>query len=150
MKELLVALMVWVGANSGYEINNTPPDVAYKSYQQLHNIMFADKLAFDPNNIIVQALYLDETETIYLPVGFTPDTPEKVATLVHELTHHMQNLSAKKYKCQAAKEPEAYDMQDKFLNTMGLHLEDVGINWLFVAAISTCVRGNYNVAPSGP
>jgi len=142
MQTLLIALMVWINANLGYTVELTPPNVEYKTYYQLHTLAYAGEVPFDSVKPVIQALYIEETETIYLPVGFVPKAPEQLAVLVHELVHHIQNLSGKKFKCKAAQELDAYDLQDKFLKTMGMKIEDVGINWLFVAMVSTCDRRN--------
>lgn len=140
MKELLLALMVWISANTNYSYYTDVPNVEYVSYETLHTMQFEGKVPFDAKKPIVDALYLFEQETIYLPLGFEPNSPTKLAVLVHELTHHIQALSERKWPCTSAMELEAYTLQEKFLQSMGLGLEDMGTNWLFVAMVSMCRR----------
>lgn len=144
MKELLLALMVWISANTNYNYYQEAPNVAYVSYETLHYMQFADKVPFDKNKRMVDALYVFEQETIYLPTGFVPDSPTKLAILVHELVHHIQTLSGRSWPCVAAMELEAYILQEKFLHSMGLVLEDMGTNWLFVAMVSTCRKPRHD------
>lgn len=144
MKELLLALMVWISANTNYEFYREAPNVTYVSYETLHHMQFGDKVPFDKNKPIVDALYVFEQETIYLPLGFKPDSPTQLAVLVHELVHHIQTLSERKWPCPAAMELEAYSIQEKFLRSMGLELADMGTNWLFVAMVSMCRRPSFD------
>jgi hypothetical protein len=67
----------------------------------------------------IAALYEDASRTIYLPEGWTGRTPSEVSVLVHEMVHHLQNLSGQKYECAAAREKPAYTAQQKWLALSG-------------------------------
>ena len=46
------------------------------------------------------------------------------AVLVHEMVHHMQNLSGIRYECQQQREKLAYAAQDKFLRLFSRDLHN--------------------------
>jgi hypothetical protein len=52
---------------------------------------------------------------IYLPHYYSEDMP----LLVHEMVHHAQVISARKYECTNAKEREAYQLQNSFAIKFG-------------------------------
>src|SRR5262245_34561878 len=76
------------------------------------------------------------TRTIYLPEGWTGDTPAELSVLVHEVVHHFQNVLRLKYECPQEREKLAYIAQDRWLALFGHSLEsdfhmDVGCaDWL--------------------
>ena len=57
--------------------------------------------------------------------------------LVHELVHHAQLLSRKKYECDAAKEREAYTLQNKWLLEHG---ERPLVSNQWIEKISSCSK----------
>jgi hypothetical protein len=68
------------------------------------------------------AVYDDLTKTIYLPDTWKGETPADLSILVHEMVHHLQNTSRKKYECPGAREQMAYAAQDKWLKLFGRDL----------------------------
>jgi hypothetical protein len=71
----------------------------------------------------IVALYDREKKTIYLPEGWTGRTPAELSVLVHEMVHHLQNLSGERYECPAAMEKPAYKAQAKWLEQFDRTLE---------------------------
>ena len=69
------------------------------------------------------ALYLDAEQTIYLAAGWAGRTPAELSVLLHELVHHLQNLSGSKHECARAREKMAYAAQQRWLNLFGRDLE---------------------------
>jgi hypothetical protein len=69
------------------------------------------------------AVYDDTRRTIYLPEGWTGETPAEVSVLVHEMVHHLQNLAGLKYDCPQAREKLAYEAQNRWLKLFGEDLE---------------------------
>jgi len=59
---------------------------------------------------------------------------------VHELVHHAQLLSRKEYPCHAAKEREAYMMQNQWLTEHG-ESEIVSQEW--IDKVSACGTSDY-------
>jgi hypothetical protein len=70
------------------------------------------------------ALYDDATRTIYLPAGWTGETPAELSVLVHEMVHHLQNVAGLRYECAAARERPAHVAQDRWLALFGRSLVD--------------------------
>jgi len=70
----------------------------------------------------VVALYDDTTETVILSDDWSGATPADFSILVHEMVHHIQNITRKNYDCPAARERVAYQAQERWLNTYGKNL----------------------------
>jgi hypothetical protein len=70
------------------------------------------------------ALYDDASRTIYLPEGWTGDSPAERSMLVHEMVHHLQNMAGLAYECPQAREKPAYEAQERWLALSGLNLAD--------------------------
>ena len=85
------------------------------------------------------ATYVDAKKTIYLPDEWSGRSPAELSVLVHEMVHHMQNLSGIRYECPRQREKLAYAAQDKFLQLFGRDLEgEFEVNPLTVLVRSTC------------
>jgi hypothetical protein len=74
-------------------------------------------------SLTVVALYDDAARTILLPEGWTGESPAEMSVLVHEMVHHMQNLSGRRFACAAEREAEAYRVQEEWLGLFGDTLE---------------------------
>ena len=72
----------------------------------------------------VYAIYDDRTRTIYLHKGWDPTKPADVSVLVHELVHHIQNVSAMKFACPQEREKDAYFAQMAWLKKFNRTIED--------------------------
>jgi hypothetical protein len=70
------------------------------------------------------AVYHDATQTIYLPQGWSGNTPAELSVLVHEMIHHFQNVLGLKHECPQQREKLAYIAQDRWLSLFGHSLED--------------------------
>jgi hypothetical protein len=74
----------------------------------------------DQNEIM--AIYVDATNTIYLPEGWTGQTPMELSVLVHEMVHHLQSIAGLRYECRQAREKLAFLAQDRWLDLFGQSL----------------------------
>ena len=89
--------------------------------------------------LTVVALYDDAGRTILLPEGWTGATPAELSVLAHEMVHHLQNLSGRRYACGAEREAEAYDAQGRWLALFGETLEGAfELNPLTLMVLSRC------------
>jgi hypothetical protein len=79
--------------------------------------------AAPPATLDVVALYDDEARTILLPEGWAGGSPAEMSVLVHEMVHHLQNVSGRRYACPAEREAEAYSVQERWLALFGETLE---------------------------
>ena len=82
---------------------------------------------------VPRGLYTPDTGTITLVRPWSPEDPQDIAILLHELVHHRQG--GKHFYCQAAKEHAAYNAQKKWLAEQGLSLN---VNWIAVVLASSC------------
>lgn len=99
MEALLTALVVWLSANFGLPATYDLPRVERMSSIEMTNLVY-DNVAADQHQAIrtdemrkVLSLYRVDTKTIYLPPEWTGRTPADLSILVHEMVHHLQNLS---------------------------------------------------------
>jgi hypothetical protein len=72
----------------------------------------------------VVAVYDDDKEFIYLPVGWSGKSPGEMSILVHEMVHHLQNQGKLKYNCPQEREKLAYAAQSHWLIEFGTSLEE--------------------------
>ncbi|HUY69239.1 MAG TPA: DUF6647 family protein [Alphaproteobacteria bacterium] len=77
--------------------------------------VYIDNLVWDPNSVVSESY------------------------LVHELVHHAQLFDGKTYPCHAAKEREAYTLQNKWLAEHG---EGPVVTESWIDRISSCSTGN--------
>lgn len=91
-----------------------------------------------PHDIV--AVYGDLERTIYLPEGWTGETPAELSILVHELVHHIQHVGGLTYACHAAQEKVAYAAQDRWLQLFGRDLaSDFGIDPFTLLVNTICI-----------
>ena len=70
----------------------------------------------------VHGYYDDATRTIYLPKGWTGNSPAELSLLVHEMVHHVQNVAGMTYACPEEREKLAYAAQRQWLALFGREL----------------------------
>jgi hypothetical protein len=128
MKAIATALMFWISSQTGLPVPELPTI----------QMVSADSINEQSNRELkVLAYYHKETETIWLPhrrfdIGWT-------SLLVHELTHHMQFKSSRKYNCVGEMEKEAYSVQKVFLELDGRTLEQAtNIGSGLLLALTSC------------
>jgi hypothetical protein len=130
MKELVFALMLWIGEQTGFPIPE-PPIISTKTTKEFINLIYdcdnlkkKDKALYDSVCVPIDstareilALYNHITKEIYLPSYFNKNNIGHKAILLHELVHHMQYLSGynKKVFCRPMLEKQAYDLTDLWL-----------------------------------
>jgi hypothetical protein len=68
-------------------------------------------------------------------IAWDPQSLRSQSYLVHELVHHAQLISGKRYQCDDAKEREAYTLQNRWLVEHG---EEPIVDESFIAKISAC------------
>ncbi|MDX2028937.1 MAG: DUF6647 family protein [Alphaproteobacteria bacterium] len=111
--ETLAPLASWVGQATKVPMVSLPITVAsntrLKSAMGLEGVQQARAMAaYLPGQIVINNLAWD------------PESLRSQSYLVHELVHHAQLLSGRKYACHAAKESEAYRLQNQWLVEHGL------------------------------
>ena len=131
MKEIIFAMMVWIGGHTGFPVPELPI-ISVKSPAEIRHIAYeCDKLKTeneplykaicipdeDPKTIDVIAIYDHVTSTIYLPTYFDRNNIAHRAILLHEIVHHLQYKSGynKKVQCHPMLEKQAYELMDIWL-----------------------------------
>jgi len=131
---LLPALETWVLSQFDLPAIHEHPSIEFASPAKIVSLRFAGVLSDpgeqgSPNDRALSAqhdtiaIYYDATRTIYLPEGWTGDTPAELSVLVHEGVHHFQNVLKLKYECPQQREKLAYMAQDRWLAQFGHSLE---------------------------
>jgi hypothetical protein len=135
-KPLLDAMVAWLGANFDLpavqdqpQIRFAPVDMiaAFKSNKRRSSTSPDQSIAVPSSVSMPSKLmtwYDPASRTIYLPEGWTGETPAEVSVLVHELVHHMQNVAGLTYDCAEAREKPAYRAQAQWLELFGQNLAD--------------------------
>lgn len=121
-------LMEWVEAQTGVKVPGLPTVTAsgtrLKTAMGLQGIQQARSMAaYIPGQVIINHVIWDRTSV------------RSTSYLVHELVHHAQFFSNKKYACNNEKEREAYEMQNKWLAERG---EGPIVTERFIKDISSC------------
>jgi hypothetical protein len=132
---LLDEITAWLRTATDLPPASTPPRIAFVSPEAIAAMRYRG-LAGGPRPRAtdrgeasgsampeVVAVYEDETRTVYLPVGWTGETPAEVSVLVHEVVHHLQNLASSPHECPQAREKAAYDAQGRWLARFGRSLQ---------------------------
>src|SRR5262249_16566923 len=101
--QTLFSLETWVSTQFDLPAIHEHPSIEFASPAKIVSLRFAGLLS-DPREQVAPndrassaqrdtiAIYYDVTRTIYLPEGWTGDTPAELSVLVHEVVHHFQNV----------------------------------------------------------
>lgn len=150
MKELMLALMTWAASYTGLPPSTEVPLIEKSTRCEM------TQLAFDlPEDIPCEigkddpgpiAVYNHDTKTIHLVEDWSPTKPIDVATLLHELVHHLQNeagLMDPWSACPGADyEAPAYKTHLAWLDASGLDgMKESGMNHFLLLSITSCPGG---------
>ena len=143
MGELVAALLVWIGAHTGYPVAGIPrPEVRLVTAQEITAEYYAEARisAYERPEVDdrIWALYDMEGGAhgiIYVVDDKPLDDVEFQERLLHELVHHVQRVNGQydRYLCPAQGEREAYRLGGQFLKER--HAEDPLPNRDFWAAM---------------
>ncbi|HYG89528.1 MAG TPA: DUF6647 family protein [Azospirillum sp.] len=143
MGELVAALLLWIGAHTGYRVEGIPqPEVRLVSAREITAEYYAQArlpaYARPEVDRRIWALYdMDSAEhgIVYVLDDQPLDNVLFQERLLHELVHHVQNMNGMhaRYRCRAEGEREAYLLGGIFLKEH--HTEDPLPNRNFSAAM---------------
>jgi hypothetical protein len=132
METLLVTLALWLSANFDLPANLEPPRIEFAAPTTITALRYGALVNQRMQTTIqpsgsrgkdVVSVYEDATRTIYLPTGWSGQTPAELSILVHEMVHHLQNVGKFKFACPQERERVAYSAQDQWLRMFGRNLE---------------------------
>jgi hypothetical protein len=139
--ELLLSVMVlWLSTNYDLPADMRHPLVEVVSQDEMisRRLRNPEKFASYRNEEI-EAVYNEDTKTIYLLWGWTTQSIKDVSVLVHEMVHHLQLSKGERYSCPAERERLAYEAQEKWLGQFGKSLEsEFGLDPFSVLVKSLC------------
>lgn len=122
--KLLEILATWLASELRLPSLERQPQFAFLSRAEMNALRYraADGLPEHAGNVV--ALYSDKTETVFLSDDWSGSTGGELSVLVHELTHHVQNVSNMKFRCPEEREKLAYEAQDRWLALLQSDLEE--------------------------
>ena len=130
----LAPLASWVSQQTHVTISSLPMTTAsglrLKTALGLHGVQQARAVsAYLPGQIVINNVMWD------------PESLRSQSYIVHELVHHAQLLSGRHYACHAAKEREAYTLQNQWLAEHG---EDPIVSQQWIDELSSCSGSHAN------
>ncbi len=125
MKELIISLMIWVGANTDYKINFPIPQV-----ERMDIIM--EEIIF-PN---YEGFYDYKKNIDYIRRGLDIKDSWTQGVLLHEVIHYLQDMNNAQFECTAEMEKDAWPLQKKYLKEVHNYIWNYDILWYMV--ISDC------------
>ena len=125
MKELIMALMLWIGSNTNYNIDCPVPQVERMDII-MEEIIFPDYEGFYDYN----------KNIIYIREGLDIKDPWTQGVLLHEVIHYLQDMNNAQFKCTAEMEKDAWPLQKKYLKEVHNYIWNYDILWYLV--ISDC------------
>lgn len=111
MNELVVSIMIWISAEIGLPIPESPPAVFFMEKAQIRLI------AGDNTSI---GIYHLDTDMILLSDNLNLDNVEAQSILAHEIVHYMQDMANVQLPCNEAYEYDAYGIQLLYLENHGV------------------------------
>ena len=133
MKEILTALMIWIGANSTLDTNHDIPVVMFLTQEQMDHLYYGEH---EHEMDSLHGLYDIEDDVIILRDTWDRRKPWDLGVLLHEMVHYLQDQNGIQFQCLAHMEREAWPLQQKYLS------EVHGVEWdydrLWHLVISSC------------
>jgi len=141
----LTTIVLWLSANFGLLAILDHPRVEFVPASKIIELRYkgvARKDLFESTStgqLETLAMYDDATKTIYLPEGWTGNTPAESSILVHEIVHHLQNLGKLKFACAQQREELAFEAQERWLGLFGSNLSrEFGLDSMSILVKSNC------------
>jgi hypothetical protein len=119
MRQRVEELVRWISANSDYPPTlKRLPQFVFLAPETIRHGFSSSSLGYSVDTSSVRAAQVKGT--IYLPNTFALGRDDYM--LLHELVHHLQDESGRKFECLAMREREAYALQMAFVQETGVGL----------------------------
>jgi hypothetical protein len=128
MPALMRAVETWLTSNFDLAVAPEQPRIAIVPAAHMAAVRNQSMLRASSQAVLVSrsrnvaAFYHDLTRTIHLPAGWTGASAAEISVLVHEMVHHLQNMSGLRYACPQAREALAFEAQERWLALSGKSL----------------------------
>ncbi len=127
MKELLAALMIWIGANSSLPVPDAVPNVVQVDSVRLACLLEyiepCDETKLDKTQkwfAYYRPPFARDAGLIVVSDHVDLDTMEGHSVLLHELVHHMQIAAKQTYDIEC----QAYGLEQQWLHERGSSLQE--------------------------
>jgi len=137
MKEIITALMIWLGANTHFNTNHDIPTVIFLPQDQLNTMYFKDH---HDHTSTLHGLYNKDIDTIFLPDTWDRRSAWDMGVLLHEIIHYLQDVNGVEFLCDQQMERDAWPIQQNYLKQE--HNYDWNYDELWYFLISSCNPSN--------
>ena len=141
MKELIASLLLWIGAETNYNVDIVHPEIKMMTQIELENKFYGKDI--EPSGTLY-AFYDPEHDAIYLNSAFDRFNAFDKGVLLHELLHYVQDVNGtvgKKFECLRQSELEVYPLQKKYL--LEVHGVVFDYDELYLKLSATCNPNMY-------
>lgn len=132
MKEIITALLIWLGANSDFNVNMDIPVVMFLPQDQMEQRYFGDT----ENHGELHGFYDIEQNIIILPNTWDRRDPWDLSVLLHEMIHYVQDQNETEFNCTAEMEKDSWPLQQKYL--LEIHNFKWDYDKLWYLMVSSC------------
>ena len=133
MKEIIMALMIWLGANTNYNVDVLEPKILFVTQDQLEQAYYGGEKY---EGVTLHGFYDTKLNLIILPDTWDRTDPWNQSVLLHEMIHYLQDVNQIKYLCIEEMEKDTWPLQKQYLK------EEHNFEWdydkLWHLLISTC------------
>lgn len=133
MKELLIALMLWIGANTNYNVNVPLPEIIRMDKAPLEYQYFQGDI---PRDSDIHGFYNLKDKKIYIRGEYPLEHPWSQGLILHEVIHYLQDMNNIKFECVAEMEKDVWPLQKKYLKEV--HNFDWDYDELWYKTVSSC------------
>ena len=133
MKELLIALMLWIGANTNYNVNVPLPEIIRMDKAPLEYQYFQGDI---PRDSDIHGFYNLKDKKIYIRGEYPLEHPWSQGLILHEVIHYLQDKNNIKFECVAEMEKDVWPLQKKYLKEV--HNFDWDYDELWYKTVSSC------------
>ena len=135
MKEIITALLIWLGANSDFNVDMDIPQVLFLPQAQMEQMYYQGSEKHGD----LHAFYDTKRDTIILPDTWDRRKPWDLSVLLHEIIHYVQDQNDIQFNCVQEMEAKTWPLQQKYLQ----QVHDVGWDYdrLWHFMISHCANG---------
>lgn len=137
MNALLSAIVTWMTISCGTPAVYNHPRIIFASTEHISNLRYGEAPMGRRPHVV--AIYDNVNRVIYLSNSWSPQSPADLSILVHEMVHHVQNVSKIRHACPAAREELAYAAQGRWLAMFGKNLiEEFEMDAMFLRMATLC------------
>ena len=134
MKEIITALMIWIGANSSLDTLIDIPQVIFLPQKQMESLYYS---AGNIKTGTLHGFYNTKQDVVILPDTWDRREGWDLSVLLHEIVHYVQDMNRVTFKCLQEMEKDTWPLQQKYLKEV--HNIDWEYDKLWYVLTSTCL-----------